>query len=130
MSVAPTLALRKAIVAHLRSDTAVTATALGQRIYGARPPAEPQWPFMRYGTADAVPGYVITAPLHVFSKADYDDDVTAMAEAIGQSLDGKVLALSDGRRAHLVWAGVRVMGDASEWHAVVSVTATVPRDCG
>jgi hypothetical protein len=132
MSAAPILALRRAVVPHLRADAAVTATAIGSRIYGERAPATPTWPFARYGASDAVPGFEIEAPIHVFSKDEFTDDVNAIAEAIGNSLDGKVLDLGAGRKAYMTWLGVRVVGDAaeqSEWHAIVRFSATVPRDC-
>lgn len=133
MSVAPILALRKAIVAHLRADTTVTNTAVGQRIYGERTPAEPQWPFVRYGVSDAVGGFEVNVPLHIFSKADYTDDVNAIAQAIGDSLEGKALTLGDSRKAYLTWAGVRVMEDGAQagaWHSIVTIAARIPRDCG
>ncbi len=130
MSVAPILALRKAITAHLRADTDVLATAIGARSYGERPPAEPDFPFLMYGMSDAQPGYDITAPLHVFSRDPFTDDVNAIAEVVGAALDGKVLALADGRKAYLTWASVRIVGDEEEWHAVVTISARVPRDCG
>jgi hypothetical protein len=132
MSAAPILALRKAIVTHLRADTSVTALVPAVRLYGERAPASPTWPFMRYGVSDAVPGYEITVPLHIFSKDPFTDDVNAIAEAIGGSLDGKTLSLADGRSAYLKWESVRVIGDAAEadaWHAIVTVSAMVPRDC-
>lgn len=129
MSVAPILALRKAIVTHLRADTDVTSTSIGERFYGEKPPARKTWPFGQYGSSDAVPGYDITAPLHIFSKDDFTDDVNAIAEAIGNSLDETVLELDGGRKAWLTWLGVRVQGDSEEWHAIVTIGAKVPRDC-
>lgn len=131
MSVAPILDLREAIVTHLLADTSVTSTAVDDRIYGERAPANPAFPFVRYGVSDALPGYDITAPLHVFSKAAFTDDVNAIAEAIGNSLDGMVLTLDSGRKAYLTWQSARVVGgnDQNEWHAIVTFGAMVPRDC-
>lgn len=130
MSVAPILGLRKAVVAHLRGDSAVAATSVGTRIYGERAPAPPTWPFARYGASDAEPGHEITAPLHIFSKDPFTDDVNAIAEAVAASLDGRALTLAGGRKAYLTWAGTRVVAsDADEWHAIVSFSAVVPRDC-
>lgn len=130
MAAAPILALRRAIVTHLRADTAVTATAVGARIYGEKAPASPTFPFARYGSSDAAPGFEIEAPVHVFSKDEFTDDVNAIAEAIGNSLDDKVLDLGAGRKAYLTWTGVRVIGAAvDEWHAIVAFSARVPRDC-
>lgn len=132
MSVAPILDLRKAIVTHLLADSTVTSTAVDERIYGERAPANPVFPFVRYGVSDAVPGHEISAPIHVFSKSAFTDDVNAIAKAIADSLDEQVLTLGDGRKAYLSWAGLRVVGgtDASEWHAIVTITASVPRGCG
>jgi hypothetical protein len=132
MSVAPILGLRRAIVTHLRADTAVTSTAVGSRIYGEKVPAQPTWPFVRYGVSDAQPGFDISVPIHIFSKDDFTDDVNGIAERIGNSLDDKVLTLGDGRRAFPVWAGVRLAGDADEasaWHSTVLFDVRVPRDC-
>lgn len=131
MPVAPILSLRRAIVTHLRADTVVTATAVAGRIYGEKAPATLQWPFARYGASDAVPGFEIEAPIHVFSKDEFTDDVNGIAEAIGNSLDGTVLDIGSGRKAYMTWLGVRVVGSApDEWHAIVRFSATVPRDCG
>lgn len=129
MSVAPILALRKAIIAHLRADSAVLATGIGARSYGEKPPTPPTWPFLQYGMSDAVPTE-IAAPLHIFSKNAYTDDLNTIAETVGASLDGKTIVLGDGRRAHLTWEGVRTVQGDDEWHAVVNIGATVPRDCG
>lgn len=132
MAVAPILALRKAIVAHLRADNSVTSTAMGTRFYGERAPASPTWPFGRYGVSDAIPGFDINVPLHVFSKADYTDEAAAIGEAIGASLDSLTLTLGDGRTAHLHYRGMQLLPDAAEaaaWHAVVTIGARVARDC-
>jgi len=131
MSVAPILGLRRAIVTHLRADSTVTTTAVDSRIYGERAPAEPQWPFVRYGVSDAA-GDLVSVPLHVFSKDDFTDDVNAIAEAIGNSLDERVLTVSEGVKAYLAWQGVQVMGDAEEqsaWHAIVTIQARIPQGC-
>jgi hypothetical protein len=132
MSVAPILKLRQAIVSHLLGDAAVTSTTVDDRIYGERAPKDPAFPFVRYGASDALPGHEVTAPLHIFSKSAFTDDVNAVSEAIAVSLDGITLTLGDGRRAHLTWSGTRVVGDGieqSEWHAIVTITANIPRDC-
>lgn len=132
MSIAPILGLRRAIVTHLRADTNVTGTSVASRIYGEKAPAPDKliFPFARYGISDAVPGHEIDAPIHVFSKAEFTDDVNAITEAISLSLDGAVLALGDGRKAYVRWSGTRVVAnDAEEWHAIVGFKATVPRGC-
>lgn len=139
MSVAPILGLRKAIITHLRADASVTSLgtpALAARIYGERTPAEKVWPFVRYGQSDALAGYEITAPIHVFSKAEFTDEVAQIAEAIGNSLDpddrGLVLVLSDGRLARLRYLGHQVIPDAAEataWHAIVRIGANVVKEC-
>lgn len=132
MAVAPILGLRKAIVTHLRADVGVTGTAVGARIYGERAPASPTWPFVRYGVSDAS-GDTISVPLHVFSKDDFTDDVNAIAEAIGLSLDEKTLVLGDGRKAYIAWVGMNGgMPDGEEqsaWHTVVTVQARIPHGC-
>jgi hypothetical protein len=130
MSVAPILMLRRAIVAHLRADAGVTATSIGARFYGERAPAQPTWPFGRYGMSDATPGADIAAPLHIFSKDPFTDDVNSVAEAVAASLDGKVLALADGSKAYLTWSGTRTVAGEDEWQAIVTIAARVPRNCG
>mgnify|MGYP001241821002 CR=1 FL=1 len=129
MSVAPILDLRKAIVAHLRNDTSVTTTPVSNRIYGEKAPAKPIAPFVRYGVSDAEPGFNILAPIHVFAKDEFTDDVNAIAEAVGKSLDGAVLSLGDGRDAYLTWAGHRVSGREGEWFVTVTINARIPRCC-
>ena len=130
MGVAPILDLRRAMVTHLRADSAVTSTSVSNRLYGEKAPAALTWPFGRYGISDAQPGDKIAVPFHLFSKDPFTDDVNGIAEAIGNSLDGKVLTLNGGRKAYITWTGTRlVASEADEWHAIVGFDATIPRDC-
>lgn len=132
MKVAPILGLRRAIVSHLRADATVTALVPAARLYGERVPAEPDWPFMRYGQSDAGPGFEIVAPIHVFSKAEFPDEAAEIGEAIGASLENRTLTLGDGRRAHLRWLSGQIIPDAAEasaWHAIVRIGATVAAEC-
>jgi hypothetical protein len=135
MKAAPILEVRRGIVTHLRADPAVTSLgtpALDARIYGERTPATLTWPFVRYGQSDAVFGWDVSAPIHVFSKTDYTDEVSAISEAIGESLDDVVLAFADGRKAHLRYLGHLIIPDgaeASAWHGIVRIGARVAVEC-
>jgi hypothetical protein len=132
MSAPPILETRRKIVARLRADAIVTAMLPAVRIFGLRSDPSTAWPFSRMGEFEGEPGYRVRGNVHVFSKADFDDEVAQLVERIAASLDGAVLILGDDRRANVELAGTRILPDAAEqsaWHGIVSIIATIPRDC-
>jgi hypothetical protein len=93
-----TLELRRAVLPILKADAILTAL-VGARIYD-EPPAEPAWPFIRYGEpilgADEAMGWSggnVTVTIHAFAKA---------RNAEGTAANGKEVASRIGRRIALV----------------------------
>jgi hypothetical protein len=98
MALSPTTYARQTILAALKADTAVTAMVPKASIYPAKAPNPPDYPFIRYGSADALPqraagwkGGDVSGAVHVFvgqsdsipdPEAWCGDAVDAMAEAI------------------------------------------------
>lgn len=132
MSAAPILATRRKVVARLKADGVVTALLPAGQIYGERSDAATPWPFARCGEFEGEPGHAVRGNVHVFSKAEFTDEVAAIVEAIGTSLDSAVLILADDRRAHVELIRTRILPDPDEqsaWHGIVTILATIPKDC-
>lgn len=132
MSAAPIIPFRRKVVAHLKADSVVTALMPAGRIYGERSDAETAWPFSRCGEFEGEPGHVVRGNVHVFSKSDFTDEVGAIVEAIGTSLDSAVIELADGRKAHVEVVRTRILPDPAEqsaWHGIVTVVSAIPKDC-
>ncbi len=134
MSSAPLLATRRAIVAALKADAALTALVPAGRIFGEKSKSN-AWPFVRCSEFEGGPLYSlapVAANIHAFSKSAFSDEAHQLIEAIGAALDGTVLELADGRRAHVQIASTRVMQDPDEssaWHGVASIAISIPKDC-
>lgn len=135
MSAPPILALRRSIVAHLKADATVVAVLPAARQFGERSTAG-SWPFSRVGELEGEPGHEIVGAIHVFSKAEFTDEVWLILERIGESLDSAVLYLGDapgeGPKANLELVRTRVIPDAAEqsaWHGIATIRARVERDC-
>ena len=131
------LAVRKAIVGCLEDSPAVTAIVPATRIHAVEAPAEPVWPFIRYGLATALPfrasgidGAKLAVTVHGFARGPQEDAVAALGAAIAAALDGPdgrglVLALDaePPATAHVAWTGSRTLRDGDEagaYHVVVS----------
>ena len=73
--------------------------------------------------------------LHVFSKAEFTDQVATIMAAIVTSLGGAVIEMDDGRKMHLTYpeaGGSQIIPDAAEqnaWHGIVRFNATIAREC-
>lgn len=131
----PSLPLRRAVVATLRADGPFTALVAAPRVYGRRSPAQPTFPFTRYTAPDTeafraqcLDGARIPFSINGFSKQEYEDEASDIASAAKLALDGKVLALPGGMKAHIHWAGSRMLEDpleASVWHGIARFEATI-----
>lgn len=129
----PTLPARQEIVTHLRADTNVTTTDVGNRVYGERTPADKEWPFALYeadfGQTDG------TVRLHVFSKAKFSDQVAKIMAAMVTSLGGKTLVMPDDRKLRLTYPeanGSQILPDGAEanaWHGIVRFNAFIVLEC-
>lgn len=136
--------VREAILRALKADSGHTELVPAASIYPPRTPANPTWPFQRYGTATYIPwkssgedGQAISTAIHSFARATDDTpDGEAAAAALNAStaaiLDGpggKGLVLDlDGTRAVVRVTGGRVTSDgeeADDWHGWVDVEVTV-----
>lgn len=131
------LALRKAILAALEESAAVTAIVPPDRLHAVEPPADPAWPFVRYGLAASAPfrasgldGVRVALSLHGFARGPQEDAVAELGAALATALDGGVLAL-DGdpaTLAYLSWTGSRLRrdgDDAGAYQVVVDLEAVV-----
>jgi hypothetical protein len=136
--------VRKAILSALKADDAVTALVPAAQIYPARTPAEPQWPFQRYGIASFLPlkssgedGQVIATAVHSFARAtdsqpDGEQAASDIAAATAALLDGPegkglVLDLGEGTTAIVRVEGGRTLQDeeADDWHSITNIEVTV-----
>ena len=127
------LEVRKQIVAHLIATPALTALVSAARIYGEQPPADPDWPFIRYGLGIAGP-YEATGPLegsthrvtlHAFSHGPYTDAIHAIARQVVAAMYAfqPVQSLLD-----MQWAGTQILRDTDEanaYHAVIEFDLVV-----
>ena len=122
------LETRRQIIAHLRSNAEVTAF-VGQRIH-AEPPANVEWPFVRYGLSDLTPfeatcweGSEHAITLHAFSK-DLDEChelCSAIVDAMSEDDIGVVDLIG------IEWLSSQVTRDGDEaqaYHGIVRFTAT------
>lgn len=130
-NVAPLIPFRRKLVARLKADAVVTALLPAGRIYGERSDADTAWPFSRCGEFEGT-FEEVTGNVHAFSKSDFTDEVGGIVEAISSSLDGAVIELADGRKAHVTVDRTRILPDPAEqsaWHGIVMIVAKVKKDC-
>lgn len=135
------LPLRQAILAALEDSPAVTAIVPADRIHAVEVPAQPVWPFLRYGAATPSPfrssgadGLRLMGTVHAFARGPGEDAVAALAAAVAAVLDGAdarglLLTLDGGEVAHLAWTGTQLRRDGDEagaHHALIGFTAVVP----
>ncbi|MBI1179104.1 MAG: DUF3168 domain-containing protein [Alphaproteobacteria bacterium] len=135
MGIESSLEVRKAVIPRLRASSSLTALVPAERIYPPRTPAEPDWPFIRYGQPDTAPfratgidGAEIDFSVHTFSKAPGEDEASRINAAVVATLDGAVLDLPGGFKAHITWTGGQVIpdgGDPDAWHAFSTFRARV-----
>lgn len=125
------LPLRQAAVTRLKASAGLLELVPDEQVYGMRQPAQTDWPFTRYGAPDAGPlgaGSLTDFTVHAFSKDAFEDECARICSAIVDELDGAVLALNGGFKAHVTWKRTQVIPDAAEanaWHGIVQLTARV-----
>lgn len=108
------LEIRRAIVAHLRADAAVTALVPADRIYGEWPTVtDPDWPFIRMGYADASAfeatgwsGSGIAFVIDVFADGPGTDAIQTIAKRVQRSMEAfeplSVASWSEWRRTNVM----------------------------
>lgn len=128
---------RRAVIAFLKDQAPVTAK-VEQRVF-ARVPANPTWPYVRYGVADAGPyratgidGAEIAMLLHTFATGETDDDCTDLSDLLAETLDDRVLDLEPEAgfpaKLHMRWTRTQVLSDIERvdgWHGIVQFVGTV-----
>jgi Protein of unknown function (DUF3168) len=132
-----TLPIRRATLAALKADAALTALVPPASIYPQTVSAMPAWPFVRMGAPSGLPiratcvdGNQGNFAVHGFAKPrDIDGTIVETAEdhaarlgaAIASALDRKVLVLDGGQRARLTWTGSQLLLDGAEADAFHTV---------
>lgn len=131
--------VRRAVLPELKADAALTALVAAPSIYPQAPPANPAWPFIKWGSPTGIPltascldGQDIIVALHGFSKGrrsgnrlleSAEDHAGRIAEAMAAAIDGKRLSIPRGYATVQV-TGDRSMQDGAEadaWHVVVNL---------
>lgn len=131
--------VKGSVIAHLASDTDLTAVVPANDIFAMQVPKEPNWPFIRYGSPIIAPyeascweGSSITVTIHAFAE-------TTEVEA-GEDLVGRIAGLIvDAMKSWspqnfgliendwITTSVVRDEPEADRWHAIIQfrVTAVV-----
>lgn len=125
------LALQTAVIAALIADAAVAALVAG-RVYD-HVPADPVWPFIRYGADLVVPfeattidGGEIDITLHAFARGFGRGEVKQILRAVQAALHEAPLGLADGYLLYLTHIRSRILEDQTEqsaWHGTVEFKA-------
>lgn len=132
--------VRRRIIDILKAAPAVTALVPAARIFSSKPPANPEWPFIRCGVPNVLPyaeqcvdGSEILTAVHAFAKSadpedpevdDAEGPAAAIGKAIADALDGADLLEADPTLEcrECAWTGTNVVrdtDDASGYHAAV-----------
>ncbi|MET3710411.1 hypothetical protein ABIC65_001091 [Sphingomonas trueperi] len=138
MAIDSTLPARRAIMAAMKSDAALTAIVPAAQQYPMTA-TNPVWPFTLYGSPTPVPiratcldGSEITVAIHGFAKPRYvggamvetaEDHAGRIGAAIARALDGQNLEIPQGR-AKVRWTGSQLLVDGAEadaFHCVVNL---------
>lgn len=129
------LAVRRAVLTALKNDAALSTLVPATRIYPPQTPATPAWPFIRYGQASAIPvrascvnGSRVLVSVHAFARGPGEDAAEAIGDAVASALDGAVLTLPGGVKAHVSWTGGQTLRDtdeADDWHVIVDLAIEV-----
>lgn len=133
------LALRRAVVAHLAADAGI-GSIVGARVYGEAVPDPVVWPFVRVGLMLPVPfeatcldGMEATFAVSGFAKGPDAQNAYGLGALIQLALDGADLALSlDAAHAVSIdWTTsqtVRDTGEADAYQAIVQFNAVTAAD--
>jgi hypothetical protein len=127
-----TLYIRAAVLTALKAAAGVIALVPGARIYPQQRPADPDWPFIAYGSPIAVPfgaacldGSAITVAIHCYAATTGEGEDTVPGEDLATEINAAVAAaLGDATleleeapypaTAHVDWTGSQVMQDGAE----------------
>lgn len=135
----PLLPVRRGILRLLKANTDLVTLVPAARHFPQSPPAQPEWPFLRYGSPSVSPirgacmsgGDVLTA-VHGFSKGvmsgarittSPEDHAGLIGAAIVRALDSNAIDLAPGR-GRILWDGSQLLQDPHEagaYHVVVNL---------
>jgi len=123
--------IRKAVITKLKGAGAVAAI-VAARVHD-EVPAEPTWPFIRYGLADLAPYATSCADgsdheitIHTFSKGAGSGAIGALNAAVVTALDDAELDLGALGFYGIDWLGTQVMPDGAEksaYHGIIRFAA-------
>ena len=135
------LPVRRAVLTALKADADMIALVPAVDIHRQVTPANPAWPFLRYGAPSALPvraacvdGSEITFAVHAFSKGrgpsgaqtvTAEDDAARIGAQVAVVLDGKRLPI-DGGEARIRWTGSQLIMDGAEadaFHSIINFVA-------
>lgn len=122
------LETRTAIINHFAAYSPLTALVPASSIYGVRTPAEPAWPFIRFGAPLTTPyeavcwdGAEHSITVHVFAEGEDDfpvgEIVKQVVEAMKTLTDVNVLFVNS------EWVTTNIIPDnaeATNWHGIVT----------
>ena len=126
------LETRKAMIAAMRADAALTALVPATRIYGEEAPANAMWPFILCGLPSEVPdrascwdGTRMGVVVHCFAKGPGMDTASAISNAVKRALDGHH-AVRGGLAVDFVHSQTQIVRDSAEasaYHGIVRYDA-------
>ncbi len=130
------LLLRKGIVNHLKANATLVALVPSARIYGEQPPAEPAWPFIRYGLPSVTPdrfdcyeGGTHAVTIHAFANGPYTDSILTIRAAIIAALDDASIAITGDAGVTLIRHDlsnlIRDTEEAGAYHDIHQFTVSV-----
>lgn len=136
--------VRRAVLTHMKADDDFVAIVLATQQHPQTAPANPIWPFTRYGVPIATPiraacvdSATISFVIHSFAKNRLEGDrivesaedyAGRIASGVNRCLGGAYLDLGDGVTARIRWLSSQVMQDGAEagaYHGVSSFSARV-----
>lgn len=127
------LEVRRIAVTRLKASTPLAAI-VAARVYGPDPPANPTWPFVRYGFASSFPsratgldGSRISVVIHGFARGPGEDSASALGAAITSALDGYQFEGAD-FTGYFKWTQTQLLRDsaeASDYHAACTFEVVV-----
>ncbi|WP_422125363.1 tail completion protein gp17 [Sphingobium arseniciresistens] len=146
MALDSSIYVRKAVMAALKGNAALTSLVPAARIYPATTLSGVQWPFVMYGSDTATPirmacvdGMEMPFSFQAYAKPAYDgsrmietaeDRVIIIGAAISAAIDRQTLTLASPypAKARIRWVSTssRIAGaETDAWRAIVSFRARV-----
>jgi len=133
------LPARRAILATLKADLAVTELVPASSIYPQVAAPSPTWPFIIYGSPSGLPirsacvdGTEVTVAIHSFARARMvgsqmmetaEDHAARIGAAVARALDGKRPELPGGGYLRISYRGSQLLIDGAEadaFHHIVN----------